>query len=167
MGITNHHLNTNYENFLIHNLPKKSKNHVVLRFFRKNLKYKLRRFCAFNSILKKLTNYVKKPIINCHTHIFTGDNIPPHIGKTFMPGILYRFLTVPLVIGLCKFWFTSKYSPYKFKFSYQNSRLRKTMIKIKLFWQKIWPIRTLIDMIGFFLVIFSSYLLFMFFLSTF
>jgi predicted TIM-barrel fold metal-dependent hydrolase len=105
----------------------------------------------------------KKPIINCHTHIFTGDNIPPHIGKTFMPGILYRFLTVPLVIGLCKFWFTSKYSPYKFKFSYQNSRLRKTMIKIKLFWQKIWPVRTLIDIIGFFLVIFSSYLLFMFF----
>ncbi len=105
----------------------------------------------------------KKPIINCHTHVFTGENIPPYIGKTFMPRILYWIFTVRFVIGICKFWFTNKYSPYKFKFSFQNSRLRKNLIKLKLIWQKIWPLRTLIDVIGFFLVIFSSYLLFKFF----
>lgn len=105
----------------------------------------------------------QKPIINCHTHIFTGENIPPYIGKKFMPAILYRLLTVPLIIGICKFWFTSKYSPYKFNFSFQNSNLKKNLVKLKLFWQNIWLIRTLVDLIGFLLVIFSSYLLFKYF----
>lgn len=105
----------------------------------------------------------KKPIINCHAHIFTGDNIPPHIGKTFMPAILYRLLTVPFVIGICKFWYTNKYSPYKFNFSFQNSKFRKDLIKLKLIWQSIGLIRVLVDIIGFLLVIFSSYLLFKFF----
>lgn len=105
----------------------------------------------------------QKPIINCHTHIFTGENIPPYIGKKFMPAILYRLLTVPLIIGICKFWFTSRYSPYKSNFSFQNSNLKKNLVKLKLFWQSIWLIRTLVDLIGFLLVIFSSYLLFKYF----
>lgn len=105
----------------------------------------------------------KNPIINCHTHIFTGENIPPYIGKKFMPAILYKLLTVPFIIGICKFWFTSKYSPYKFNFSFQNSNLKKNLVKLKLFWQSIWLIRTLVDLIGFLLVIFSSYLLFKYF----
>lgn len=105
----------------------------------------------------------QKPIINCHTHIFTGDNIPPYIGKKFMPAILYWLLTVPLIIGICKFWFTCKYSPYKFNFSFQNSNFKKNLVKLKLFWQSIWLIRTLVDLIGFLLVIFSSYLLFKYF----
>lgn len=105
----------------------------------------------------------QKPIINCHTHIFTGENIPPYIGKKFMPAILYRLLTVPLIIGICKFWFTSRYSPYKSNFSFQNSNFKKNLVKLKLFWQSIWLIRTLVDLIGFLLVIFSSYLLFKYF----
>lgn len=105
----------------------------------------------------------KKPIINCHTHIFTGDNIPPYIGRKFMPAILYRILTVPLIIGICKFWFTSKYSPYKFNFSFQNSTFKKNLVKLKLLWQSLGLLRSIIDIIGFFLVIFSSYILFKYF----
>jgi predicted TIM-barrel fold metal-dependent hydrolase len=105
----------------------------------------------------------QKPIINCHTHIFTGDNIPPYIGKKFMPVILYRILTVPLIIGICKFWFTSKYSPYKFNFSFQNSNLKKNLVKLKLLWQSFGIVRTFVDVIGFLLVIFSSYILFKYF----
>lgn len=106
---------------------------------------------------------IKKPIINCHTHIFTGDNIPPYIGKTFMPMILYKLLTIPLIIGLCKFWYTNKYSPYVFNFSFQNGKLKKGLIRFKLAWQRIWIIRTLVDLLAFCLVIFSSYLLFKYF----
>jgi hypothetical protein len=89
-----------------------------------------------------------KPIINCHTHIFTGDNIPPYIGKKFMPAILYRLLTVPLIIGICKFWFTHKYSPYKFNFSFQNSNLKKNLVKLKLVWQSFGILRTIVDISG-------------------
>lgn len=105
----------------------------------------------------------QKPIINCHTHIFTGDNIPPFIGKRFMPAVLYRVLTVPLVIGICKFWFTSKYSPYKFNFSFQNSNLKKNLIKLKLLWQSFGFLRILVDIIGFLFVVFSTYILFKYF----
>lgn len=105
----------------------------------------------------------QKPIINCHTHIFTGDNIPPYIGKKFMPVILYKILTVPLIIGVCKFWFTSKYSPYKFKFRFQNSNFKKNFVKLKLLWQSFGLLRTIVDFIGFLLVIFSSYILFKYF----
>ena len=109
----------------------------------------------------------QKPIINCHTHIFTGKNIPPYIGKNFMPFIFYRILTTPLIIGVFKFWFNNKFSPYKFKFSFRNSRLRKNLIKVKLFWKSFWLLRTLVDVISFLLVIFSSYLLFKFFFKGF
>ena len=105
----------------------------------------------------------QKPIINCHTHIFTGKNIPPYVGKNFMPYILYKTITVPLVIGICKFWFTNKFSPYKFKFSFQNSTFRKKLIKVKLFWKSFWLLRALVDVISLLLVLFSSYLLFKFF----
>lgn len=105
----------------------------------------------------------QKPIINCHTHVFTGDNIPPYIGKTFMSAILYRILTVPLIIGICKFWFTSRYSPYKFNFSFQNSNLKKNLVKLKLLWQRFGILRTIVDVIGFIFVIFSSYILFKYF----
>lgn len=102
----------------------------------------------------------QKPIINCHTHIFTGDNIPPYIGKKFMPAILYRLLTVPLIIGICKFWFTHKYSPYKFNFSFQNSNLKKNLVKLKLVWQSFGILRTIVDISGFLIVIFCSYTIF-------
>lgn len=105
----------------------------------------------------------KKTIINCHTHIFIGKNIPPFIGKTFMPWILYRLLTIPFIIGLCKFWYTSKYSPYKLKFSSNNTKLKKLNIKIKQLWQKNFLLRTLVDTIGFTLVIFTAYILFKYF----
>ncbi len=105
----------------------------------------------------------EKPIINCHTHIFTGDNIPPYIGKKFMPFILYKILTVPLVIRICKFWFTNKYSPYKFNFSFENSNLKKNLVKLKLLWQRIRVLRAIVDVVSFIIVLFSTYLLFKYF----
>lgn len=105
----------------------------------------------------------EKPIINCHTHIFVGKNIPPYIGKTFMPAVLYRLLTIPFIIGVCKFWYTSKYSPYQFEFSINSTKLKKASLKLRGFWQSNKILKGIIDIFAFILILFTTYLLFQYF----
>lgn len=105
----------------------------------------------------------KKPIINCHTHIFTGKNIPPYIGKTFMPWILYKLLSIPFIIGICRFWYTSRYSPYRFKFDLDIANLKKLNLRIKQFWQKSLFLKTIVDITSFVLILYTAYLVFQYF----
>lgn len=51
----------------------------------------------------------KKPIINCHTHIFTEKNIPPWIAKTFIPWPFYLLTHVPTI-----FWFMKLYKKIRY-----------------------------------------------------
>jgi predicted TIM-barrel fold metal-dependent hydrolase len=46
---------------------------------------------------------VKKSIINCHTHIFTGKCVPPFIAKSFMPWPLYRLLNIDFLLKVNEF----------------------------------------------------------------
>lgn len=39
------------------------------------------------------------PIINCHTHIFTGDHVPPFIAKTYLPEPFYRLLHLSVIVS--------------------------------------------------------------------
>lgn len=41
-------------------------------------------------------------IINCHTHIFTGDHVPPYLGKTLMPYPLYYIVNIKWLIALVR-----------------------------------------------------------------
>ena len=59
-----------------------------------------------------------QPIINCHTHIFTGDHVPPYLAKTFIPLYLYYLLPVRLFIGAIRFYFR-KIDPIKYKSWYK------------------------------------------------
>lgn len=43
-------------------------------------------------------------ITNCHTHIFTGDHVPPYLGKTLMPFPFYYILNIRLIIYLVRKW---------------------------------------------------------------
>lgn len=49
----------------------------------------------------------EKPIINCHTHIFTGKHVPPYLARTFVPSPLDRLLVTPRIIKLAK-WYRDK-----------------------------------------------------------
>jgi predicted TIM-barrel fold metal-dependent hydrolase len=42
------------------------------------------------------------PFTNCHTHIFTGDHVPPYLGKTLMPWPFWYFLNIKLIIRLVR-----------------------------------------------------------------
>lgn len=41
-------------------------------------------------------------ITNCHTHIFTGDQVPPLLGKTLMPWPLYHFANIKWMIAIVR-----------------------------------------------------------------
>jgi predicted TIM-barrel fold metal-dependent hydrolase len=41
------------------------------------------------------------PVVNCHTHIFTGDYVAPYLAKTFVP-VIYGLLNVQWIIGLIR-----------------------------------------------------------------
>ena len=57
----------------------------------------------------------KDPIINCHTHIFTGRYVPPFLAKTFLPPPFYRLFKVSWIIGFLQFWYRG---PYRKKFGF-------------------------------------------------
>ncbi len=40
----------------------------------------------------------KQPIINCHTHIFTGDHVPPWLAKTFLIWPLYYLFSLSGIV---------------------------------------------------------------------
>lgn len=45
---------------------------------------------------------MENKVINCHTHIFTGDHVPPYLGKTLLPFPLYFVLNIRLIIALVR-----------------------------------------------------------------
>lgn len=45
----------------------------------------------------------QKPfLINSHTHVFTGDYVPPFLAKSFLPAPFYRLIHLPTVLWLFK-----------------------------------------------------------------
>lgn len=67
----------------------------------------------------------ENPIINCHTHTFIGKSVPPYLAKTFLPFPLYYIFTIPLIVGICRFWYTNKKSPYQWQFQDWYKNLQK------------------------------------------
>ena len=56
----------------------------------------------------------KDPIINCHAHIFTGDQVPTFLARTFVPTPFYLFLPLNLFVFLFRCWYKGPATiPYK------------------------------------------------------
>jgi predicted TIM-barrel fold metal-dependent hydrolase len=72
----------------------------------------------------------KKPIINCHTHIFTGDHVPPFLGRTFVPWPLYYLLPLTMVVTLFRTWYRG---PYRWQFQAWYKTIRHFIYKAKMF----------------------------------
>lgn len=69
----------------------------------------------------------KDPIINCHAHIFTGDHVPPYLGKSIIKAPFYRLLNFQWIFAVCAWWFNK--GPYKKRFG--GSANEKSVEKYK------------------------------------
>ncbi len=109
----------------------------------------------------------QKPIINCHTHIFIGENVAPEIAKTILPFPMYKIITIPLIVKICRFWFTSKYSPYVFRFSFRFTftKLQKINLWFRNLWQSNFVVNFIYKTIGLIIVIYATYFIAQFFLE--
>lgn len=71
----------------------------------------------------------KDPIINCHTHIFTGDHVPPYLAKTFLPGFIQWLVSLRLIIFLFRTWYKG---PYKWQFKPWYKKIAQLAYKTKV-----------------------------------
>lgn len=92
----------------------------------------------------------KLPIINCHTHIFTGDHVPPYLAKTFIPPPLHYLLPLSLFVWLFRFWFNH---PYTWQFKPWYKSLNETIFKIRMFCSRSGLARAISFIIGLILTI--------------
>lgn len=71
----------------------------------------------------------KPPLINCHTHVFTGNHVPPYLAKTFLPPPFHYLLPLSLIVKFFRFWY--RY-PNRWRFSARAKRTARLWYKIKM-----------------------------------
>jgi len=68
----------------------------------------------------------KKRIINAHTHVFTGNFVPPYLAKTILPNPVFKLINTGFIVGRFK-----KY--YKFKYRREYGRAKTDAEKDELY----------------------------------
>ncbi|MES2555447.1 MAG: hypothetical protein V4604_04805 [Bacteroidota bacterium] len=99
----------------------------------------------------------KKPVINCHTHIFTGDHVPPFLAKTFVPSPLHYLFPLSLIVKLFRFWYNY---PYTWQFKPWYKKIKEILYRINMFGARTGSGRLISSVIGLFLTIQVFYILF-------
>lgn len=87
----------------------------------------------------------EKPVINCHTHIFTGDSVPPWLAKKFLPWPFYYLLPVTLLVKLCRAWFRG---PHRWRHRAWHKKLTRALYRFWIFVSRNYIATTLHTIIG-------------------
>jgi predicted TIM-barrel fold metal-dependent hydrolase len=103
----------------------------------------------------------KPPIINCHTHIFTGANVPPNIGKTYLIWPLYYLLCIPFVLALFRFWYLHPLSPKRLQYKPFFRNLKRAIYKYRAFVQRYSLIHFFVFIINFIITSHAIIILFL------
>jgi predicted TIM-barrel fold metal-dependent hydrolase len=96
----------------------------------------------------------KHPIINCHTHIFTGDHVAPWLAKTVVPKPFCFFFPLWLFVGLFRFWY--KY-PARIVYTPFFKKLSQGYVGFQTAFNKLGIFRTIIEYYITMQVFFSLY----------
>lgn len=72
----------------------------------------------------------KPPIVNCHTHIFTGDHVPPYLAKTFVPGPVAWLLSLSAIVKIFQLYYRSV---YRWRYRTRYKRASFLLYKVKMF----------------------------------
>lgn len=99
------------------------------------------------------TPSIESKIINCHTHIFTGDYVPPYLART-LAGPAYVLFPITLFIKFFRWWFGSERSPYKWKHKTWYKRLVRGLYRIKIGMTRYFILRIIKVVVG--LIIIAS-----------
>lgn len=92
----------------------------------------------------------KKPITNCHTHTFIGDDVPSFLAKTFIIWPLYYLFSVKAILRVCRFIYLSKYSPLVFTKKPWFSLPRRWFYQIRMLgprWEIVLALKVVINLI--------------------
>lgn len=77
-------------------------------------------------------NGEQQPIINCHTHIFTKDHVPPYLAKTIIPAPLYRLVNLNFFFRIFHWWYSNK-GPAGLRFKPWYKRWARRLYRIRMF----------------------------------
>ncbi|PWV56195.1 amidohydrolase family protein [Chitinophaga sp. S165] len=89
----------------------------------------------------------KHPIINCHTHVFTGDHVPPFLARTFVPEPLHYLISLKLIVGFFRWWYRG---PARIPYTYWFKKLRRGFTAVNRVYNKCWPFNTIFEYYLFF-----------------
>ncbi len=103
-------------------------------------------------------NETKKPIINCHTHIFTNRHVPPHLAKTILPEPIYRLVNFTFVFKIFHWWYSDK-GPAKRPQQPAYKRAARKRYQIKMFLARNYILGPLSKLLGLFLLVSVFYIL--------
>jgi predicted TIM-barrel fold metal-dependent hydrolase len=101
------------------------------------------------------SSYSRRPIINCHTHVFTGDHVPPFLARTFLPWPVYYLVPVRPVIWICRLWFE------KIERTFRKPAWRKVkqrIYAIRMWIQRAGVINVIVFLVGMALTISTIYI---------
>ncbi|WP_299179876.1 hypothetical protein [uncultured Aquimarina sp.] len=103
-----------------------------------------------------MSDCTKKPVINCHTHIFRGEHVPPYLAKTFVPWPFSYLLNTTLILKIFKNSISS--NNRKYKDPYIEKRRKRILKAIKLRRNKL--LSGLLSLIGMLLTIHVFFIIF-------
>ncbi len=92
----------------------------------------------------------KSPIINCHTHVFTGDHVPPWLAKTFLPWPFYRLLPLSGVVKLLRWWYNN---PGRVPYTNQYKKFERWLYRVRMVLARSFVLSLLKNLLGIFLTI--------------
>jgi predicted TIM-barrel fold metal-dependent hydrolase len=96
------------------------------------------------------TDAEKPQIINCHTHIFTGDSVPPWLAKTFLPFPFYYLFPISGIVKFLRWWYDG---PYRIRFSTGYKKLQRSLYNIKMILRRVFILSLLKFFAGIFLML--------------
>ncbi len=88
--------------------------------------------------MTRTDNRPQQPIVNCHTHIFKGEHVPPYLAKSFVPNPVYKWLSVPRILWLAIAYRDRRNK--KYKDPYRQKEWDRTERSIKWGRNRFWGI---------------------------
>lgn len=99
----------------------------------------------------------KTPITNCHTHVFTGDHVPPFLAKSFLWWPFYYLFPVSAVVSLLRWWYDG---PARIVHKAWYLKSARSIYAIRMFMARRWLLSALRFIAGMFLTLQVFYLCF-------